>query len=122
MAKNISTRFSVDGVQIGSVSPPEGGFWELGGFPGDNIWADGTQMAPFDQDFHFLLNVAVGGNFFPDGCDNANGEKPWAGRDQPGAMKNFWEANEVWYPTWTQDLGDDSAMKVDYIRVYQRSK
>ena len=43
-------RFSIDGHEIGAVYPPEGGFWELGGFNGHNIWEHGTKMAPFDQD------------------------------------------------------------------------
>ena len=41
--------FKVDGEVIGSVSPPDGGFWEFSGLSGDNPWASGTNMAPFDQ-------------------------------------------------------------------------
>lgn len=41
--------FYVDNELIGSVSPPAGGFWKLGGFHGQNIWSSGTIMAPFDQ-------------------------------------------------------------------------
>lgn len=41
--------YKVDGHEIGSVRPPAGGFWELANFPGDNIWAKGTHMAPFDR-------------------------------------------------------------------------
>lgn len=41
--------FKVDGEEHGSVYPPEGGFWELGGFQGQNPWAEGTKMAPFDE-------------------------------------------------------------------------
>ena len=63
--------------------------------------------------------MAVGGNFFPDGCNNAHGEKPWYGMNVPGAMKSFWEAKETWFPTWNTAL-DASAMKIDYIRVYQQ--
>lgn len=45
------------------------------------------------QSFHFVLNVAVGGNFFwDDGCTNEYGKKPWTGFNQLGAMKKFWEA------------------------------
>lgn len=37
-------------------------------------------MAPFDQEFYFILNLAVGGNYFQHGCSNGdNGEKPWVG-------------------------------------------
>jgi beta-glucanase (GH16 family) len=41
--------FYVDGEKIGSVTPPAGGFWELGGFQGQNIWQSGSFMAPFDR-------------------------------------------------------------------------
>ena len=41
--------FKVDGEDSGSVYPPDGGFWELGGFSGDNIWSEGSKMAPFDE-------------------------------------------------------------------------
>jgi hypothetical protein len=34
---------------IGEMQPPAGGFWELGGFKGQNLWSGGTVMAPFDQ-------------------------------------------------------------------------
>ena len=34
---------------IGEMYPPAGGFWELGGFRGQNLWSGGTVMAPFDQ-------------------------------------------------------------------------
>lgn len=45
-------RFYVDGILIGQVVPPPGGFWELGQLDrdpgGENIWANGTTMTPFD--------------------------------------------------------------------------
>lgn len=66
--------------------------------------------------FHFILNLAVGGNYFPDGCDNLNGAKPWQGQFVPGAMKSFWENRDLWYWTW---VGEEAALKIDYIRVYQ---
>ena len=43
-------RFYVDGEETGSLYPPEEGFWELGGFQGQNLWAGGEKMAPFDQE------------------------------------------------------------------------
>ena len=104
-------------IKMGHVNPPEGGFWQLGEFSGNNIWSDGSKMAPFDQNFYFIINVAVGGNFFPDGCTNAYGNKPWDGYNVPGSMKRFWEARQNWLPTW--DMGsDERALKVDYIRVW----
>jgi hypothetical protein len=48
-------QFAVDGEEIGKVTPPEGGFWELGMFnssigTGDNPWIYGSKMAPFDKE------------------------------------------------------------------------
>lgn len=52
-------RFYVDGILIGEVDPPAGGFWEIGGFDkdpgGENIWANGTTMTPFDRRVCFVI-------------------------------------------------------------------
>ncbi|KAF4517105.1 hypothetical protein B566_EDAN007028 [Ephemera danica] len=42
--------FSIDGGEIGRVTPPAGGFYELGQITGPNPWAGGSKMAPFDAD------------------------------------------------------------------------
>jgi hypothetical protein len=35
-------------------------------------------MAPFDQEFYIIMNLAIGGTaYFSDGFDNRNGGKPW---------------------------------------------
>ncbi|XP_046456406.1 beta-1,3-glucan-binding protein-like [Daphnia pulex] len=108
--------FYMDKELIGELFPPPGGFWELGGFEGENLWISGTNLAPFDQRFHFLLNVAVGGNFFPDGCQNEDYDKPWNASD-PTQMTKFWESRDKWLPTWNAGT-EDNSMQVDYIRVY----
>lgn len=41
--------FSIDGVSIGGVTPPAGGFYKLSGSKGTNFWSNGTQMAPYDK-------------------------------------------------------------------------
>jgi hypothetical protein len=73
-------RFGIDDVEMGRVTPPAGGFYELGNFASEGIanpWAGGSKMAPFDKDFYLILNVAVGGTaYFPDGIANPGG-KPW---------------------------------------------
>lgn len=78
--------FSVDGEVFGSVEPPQGGFWEMGNFTNsnyDNPWAGGTKIAPFDQEFYFIINLAVGGiSFFPDDAVNGNGKKPWSNKSK----------------------------------------
>jgi beta-glucanase (GH16 family) len=106
--------FTVDNEQIGDVWAPQDGFWYYGGFEnnpgGNNIWQNGNWMAPFDQEFQIILNVAVGGTFFPDNIGN----RPWAWDGHP--MRDFWERRSEWLPTWHDE---EAAMKIDYIRVYQ---
>jgi beta-glucanase (GH16 family) len=113
---------SIDGETTMSVSPGEGGFWEYGDFaaraPGtDNPWRTGSSMAPFDKEFHFLMNVAVGGTngFFPDSWTNANGAKPWS-NTSPQAFLDFWNGRGTWQQTWD---GDAAAMAVDYVRAWR---
>ncbi|WP_348226136.1 hypothetical protein, partial [Salmonella enterica] len=78
-------------------------FWEFGGVGDniDNIWNSGEKMAPFDQKFYVILNLAVGGTggFFPDGIPGAN--KPWS-NTSPTAFKDFWNGRGDWLPTWQQ--------------------
>lgn len=54
-----SIRFYIDGILIGQVTPPAGGFWEIGQFErdpgGPNIWANGTTMTPFDYPVSLLF-------------------------------------------------------------------
>jgi len=40
--------------------------------------------------------------------------RPW--KNDQYAMKNFWNARSQWAPTWQ---GEDAAMQVDYVRVWQ---
>jgi len=111
------------------------GFYEFGspwgGNHGDPWTTDKScdqPMAPFDQDMHFIFNVAVGGTngFIPDGCSNMDGEagrqKPWVNNvGQAEGMWNFYNARESWEDTWTNE-GDNLAMQVDWVRVYQPSE
>jgi len=104
-------------------------FWTYGApWPTDvsNPWTSGTNLAPFDKDFHFILNVATGGTngFIPDGCVNQDGnpsaQKPWSNGDSyVDAMRKFYDTRGTWKPNWDSE-GDNLAMQVDYIRVYQR--
>jgi len=109
-------QYTLDGAVVGNVNPPPGGFWELGEFPNDveNPWqyADNQRMAPFDQEFYIILNLAAGGTngFFP---DNVTPPKPWQNA-AGNAFADFWAARNAWYPTW---LGEDAALQIDYVRV-----
>lgn len=73
-------RFLVDGNLILNVDAGAG-FWARGGFASSglpNPWTGGTIMAPFDQEFFIIMNLAVGGtNFFADSFVNRNSPKPW---------------------------------------------
>ena len=110
--------FYVDNTTILRFTVPEDGFWKHGEFdkhhPNSvNPWAGGGKMAPFDQEFYIIMNVAVGGvKFFFDGF---RPEKPWK-NNSPKAKEEFWAAKEQWLKTWK---GDDVAMKVDYVRVWK---
>ena len=41
---------------------PPGGLFVHAGLPGDNIWATGGPMAPFDTNFHFIISAQSGEN------------------------------------------------------------
>lgn len=82
--------------------------WDRGQFPAsdsngtrvENIWSrTGRYNTPFDQEFYLIINLAVGGTngWFE---DNVNG-KPWLD-GSPNARKDFWQAKDRWFPTWTQ--------------------
>ncbi|CAG9855667.1 unnamed protein product [Phyllotreta striolata] len=112
--------FFIDNNFIGVVSPPTGGFWELGklnstGFT--NLWENGTNLAPFDQEFYFICNIAVGGtSFFSDMASNTEYAKPWFNTDGRASMTKFWKAEDDWLPTW--DIASDSShLQIDYIKV-----
>ncbi|KAK2725322.1 hypothetical protein QYM36_001689 [Artemia franciscana] len=107
---------TIDGVETGRVEPPANGFWEYGAFPAgqDNPWVGASKLAPFDQEFYFIMNLAVGGtnSFFPDEAVNSGPPKPWSNQS-PQALLDFWNARGSWESTW---MGEEAAMKVDYVR------
>jgi len=102
-------------------------FWEWGKpwKTNENPWGGGSRLAPFDRAFHFILNVAVGGTngFIPDGAVNRGGDpnlqKPWNNGDgYVNSMQKFYNSRNNWLWTWDAE-GENNAMQVDYIRVYQ---
>ncbi|KAF9974719.1 hypothetical protein BGZ73_001838 [Actinomortierella ambigua] len=86
-----------------------------GSFPSwvQNLW-EGSDAAPFDQEFYLLMNVAVGGTagYFPDGVGN----KPWSDTSAH-AVNEFYAAKDHWYPTWGDQNDNSRAMAIDYVRV-----
>ncbi|CAH1155650.1 unnamed protein product [Phaedon cochleariae] len=111
--------FSIDDERIGTITPPAGGFWEMGGLGDtglDNPWKRNSKMAPFDQEFYIVFNLAVGGTgYFPDNIKNPGG-KPWK-NTSPKAATDFWEGKDQWLPTWDLKT-DNSHLKVDYVKVW----
>ena len=103
--------FAIDGEEtyrLSSTGEP-GGLFDMAGFTGDNIYAQGGLLAPFDQEFYFILSVQSGGWPFYDHC---NPPAPWKdGSESP--KKEFWEAKDSWLSSWEQPFS------IDYIRVYQ---
>jgi beta-glucanase (GH16 family) len=96
-------------------------FWTLGDFPtastnGSTLtdpWpAAGNDVAPFDQEFFLILNVAVGGT---NGWFNTP-DMPWS-NDADNARAEFWENRDDWLPTWgTTDY--DRGMVVDSVKMW----
>jgi len=92
--------------------------FEFGGFPKEvsNPWKyDGEPNAPFNQEFYLVFNVAVGGvaGYFPEGqCG-----KPWSDKS-PTAVNDFYNNKGSWYPTWNYPETHDSAMQIDWVKVY----
>lgn len=114
-----SITFMVDGNVTGVVDAADG-FWVRGGFDQtgrQNPWQRGTSMAPFDQEFYIIMNLAIGGTaHFNDGFRNEPTEKPWL-NTSPRAAADFWQGRDHWLPTW--NMGTDSShLQVDYVRVW----
>ncbi|KAK7480915.1 hypothetical protein BaRGS_00027826 [Batillaria attramentaria] len=108
-------KIGVDDHTVLTLNTPSNGFWNEGGFGGNNIWAHGAHNAPFDKPFYLILNVAVGGDFFWDGYVNHPYPKPWH-HDDPNQMMEFWNARNKWLPTWH---GEDVAMKIRSVKMQQ---
>jgi len=90
-----------------------------------NPWEGSSNFAPFDKAFHFIFNVAVGGTngYISDSAVNRGGDpnykKPWSNSDgYNSAMQKFFNARDNWLWTWDSE-GDNNAMQVDYIQVFQ---
>ncbi|XP_077292734.1 beta-1,3-glucan-binding protein-like isoform X2 [Arctopsyche grandis] len=117
-------KFSIDGEEIGKVTPPKsGGFWKLGNFETiapnvENPWRFGTKMAPFDEEFYLIINLAIGGiNFFPDDATNPH-PKPWSNKS-PTAMRDFYAERDKWLDTWNlEQKSSPASLRVNYVKVW----
>lgn len=112
-------QFFIDDILSGTVAGGTG-FWDRGGFANSghaNPWVGAELMAPFDQEFYIIMNLAVGGvNYFADNFVNSPHPKPW-NNGSPRAATDFFDYRHWWLPTWNQAT-DQSHMQVDYVRVW----
>lgn len=114
-------RFSIDDIETATVPA---GFWARGLFeqkaPGtENPWRLASKMAPFDQEFYVIINLAIGGiSHFPDDAKNAGG-KQWL-NSSPRSAHEFWNGRNAWLPTWKLDINSSevTSFKVDYVRIW----
>ena len=104
--------FEIDGEEIYRLTAPgaPGGLFDYAGFTGDNIYKNEGPMAPFDQEFYFILSFGSGGWPFYDYCEPP---APW-GKESEYLKIEFWEARHKWFGTWKQPF------IIDYLRVYKR--
>jgi beta-glucanase (GH16 family) len=111
------TYFDTPSNKVLSVDFTQQSFFQRGQFPSNfaNPWVGGSNASPFDQEFYFTINLAVGGTngYFPDGM----GAKPWSDND-PHSINSFYNNRGSWIPTWQ---GEGAALKVDYVKVWSLS-
>jgi len=116
-------------TQTQSIGGKKKSFWEKGHFPltaingssgaevvVTNPWADSGPIAPFDQSFYLIINLAVGGTsgWFPDN----KGGKPWYDGSLT-ATRDFARAQDVWSATWPTNL-NDRAFRIDYVKMWEK--
>jgi len=103
-----------DSNRILSIDTTKQSFWQRGNFSNNmhNPWGDQPNVAPFNQDYYLIFNVAVGGTngYFPDGL----GGKPWTDTS-PNSVNEFYNGKKVWGQTWN---GEDSALQIDWVKAY----
>ncbi|KAH8410737.1 hypothetical protein KR222_002192, partial [Zaprionus bogoriensis] len=67
----------------------------------------------FDESCFIIFGVTVGGFLNFDDNMLPKDVKPYTNKD-PRAALSFWQQRDIWASTW----GKDSAMVIDYVRVY----
>ena len=76
-------------------------------------------MAPFDQEFYMILNLAVGGtSYFTDEASYGGG-KPWNNKS-PQEATDFWNGRGSWLSGWNleQDYSKKASLQVDYVKIW----
>lgn len=98
-AESISIYLDIPSNIVGNFQTKD--MWAKGGYQGNNIWQTGGPNAPFDEEYYFVMNVAIGGTggFFSDAASYPRG-KPWNDKSQIAPME-FYNARGNWFPTWS---------------------
>ncbi|KAF9479518.1 concanavalin A-like lectin/glucanase [Pholiota conissans] len=104
-------------------------YWTRGHFPQtaqngstlavvQDIYSQGGNAAPFDQDFYLGVGLGVGGTsgWFPDNL----GGKMWFDGSVT-AMRDFARARDAWYSTWPAGEAD-RAFRIDYVKMWEMCK
>lgn len=101
---------------------PKEPMWDAGKFadiqiepPIHNPWirSDTPNVAPFDQHFYLILNVAVGGKYF-----QGAGDIVW-NTESAYPATTFWSNIKKWYPSWPTDPRE-RGMAIDRVRMWQK--
>jgi len=102
-------RFTSDAGATRNLRAPNGE-----ALPNLNKLEEGTDLAPFDQEFYITLGYGIGGNHdFKDDLYEWKNPKPWTNAD-PKVNKKFWKSVKNDINQW---LGSDD-LRIDYVYVY----
>ncbi|CAM6031422.1 unnamed protein product, partial [Sphagnum compactum] len=91
--------------------------WRVSGPFANGYTGSPNKMAPFDQQFYFIVNLGVGGilGYFPDNAWYPIG-KPWQNADgrRTGQTKFWWSEHWISY----ENDPEQSSLQLDYIKVW----
>lgn len=92
-------------------------WYQYGPFQG-NYTGSNSVLAPFDQEFYFILNLAVGGTngYFPEeGISYPNGKPYLNAEGRRVGQTKFWQS-DMW--KYYEENPEDASMQIDYIKVW----
>ncbi|XP_055376827.1 gram-negative bacteria-binding protein 3-like [Condylostylus longicornis] len=115
--KNYSIRLLIDNDEYCNIIPGENGFHSLkiGNkvLPNAYQLSKGSNIAPFDKDFHIRIGYGIGGHHdFDDEMLN----KPWKNFN-PQSNSKFWKRMEN-RDDWLSDTDEESELHIDYIKIF----
>uniref|UniRef100_A0A336MM97 CSON001919 protein n=1 Tax=Culicoides sonorensis TaxID=179676 RepID=A0A336MM97_CULSO len=77
-----------------------------------------NNIAPFDKQFYFIINLAIGGTngYMPDDANYAPESKPYANSDGRRVGQTKYWNSKIW--KGIENNPDESSLQVDYIKVW----